>query len=109
MVVGNARVNLKDKKKPTTFKAIKAMFSDQRHLLEEFEQKVIQDIEYRTDFKAGDNWFVDLLCWNKLERNLQLVNPMKQVETLLKQLGWTCITSNKVHKYEGIKMSRPPL
>jgi hypothetical protein len=94
---------------PTTFESILHMYLRERHLLEAYERKQMDDIDERTDFKPESDFFVYALCWNKLERNLQLVNPMKQVKALLAQLNWTHRTSAVVHNFEDVKIPRPPL
>jgi len=74
--------------KPSTFEAIKDMFLHKRALLTEFERQIMRDADERTYFHPKDDWFVNLVCWNTLERNIQEVNPLTQVVTLIEQLKW---------------------
>ena len=74
---------------PSTFKAVKEMFLHRRDVLEEQERDIMRSSDRKTNYKPETDWFVDLLCWNTLERNLQLVDPMKQALALISQLGWT--------------------
>lgn len=74
--------------KPATFKSIKNMFLHKREELFEFERKIMKEADRRTRFHPETDWFVDLVCWNTLERNLQEVDPLAQVLALVAQLKW---------------------
>ena len=74
--------------KPATFLSVKEMFIHRRGELEDFERRVMQEADLRTSFHPYKDWFVDLNCWNTLERNLQEINPLAQVEALCIQLKW---------------------
>jgi hypothetical protein len=90
--------------KPATFSAIHDMLLHKRELLEEFEKDVMRSADLHSNFKPEKDWFVDLLCWNMLERNLQLVDPMGQIMALLQQLKWTWSVSKDMHEHEDIVM-----
>jgi hypothetical protein len=60
----------------------------------------------RSDFKT--DWFVDLLIWNKLERNLQLAYPMDRIKALLKQLNWSWALSTTKHREEDVVTPQLP-
>jgi hypothetical protein len=89
-------------KKPTTFRAIKKMFETKRSLLTDFENEVMARSDFKTD------WFVDLLIWNKLERNLQLAYPMDRIKALLKQLNWSWALSTTNHREEDVVTPQLP-
>jgi hypothetical protein len=91
--------------KPATFTAIKEMFLHKRDILTKFERQVMAEADLRTRFQSETDWFVDLLCWNTLERNLQEVNTGWRTLELAFQLKWPIASANEHYHDEDEKIT----